>query len=826
MMLALVVAALLQGGAPAAPAASPNAKPRRVTPVLAFPEPGLDDTAAYQGYETRLYRDAANNTVQIYLDRRSGRVVELLADALDESVGFTVRSGDRPAPIGWSGASAQVSDSAGTRTLTWSFAARTRRVTIGFFLLGTMRVERDFQYAKAQLKPFDSPPFVIAPESALVAHIAKLGGDEQRRQLALLGASSVAELSARLDAVPVARETGATWSVVIERPALDGKTRLRLELQGDARTSRASATGHLVSIQARAGAPLRIAVRVATDAPALTPLTRGEIFSPDFLTFLARARAAAHGSATSPAGVRARRLEREVRSVEVLSSNEKLMAGLPNFATYFGRDGMMTALMMQPIWRPAMSAHVIASVLRKLGPHGDVSHEEALGEQAIREHAEIYDSLMTVYEHESADGARADSTLTAARDVLAQLRRVRENYHMMDDEFQLPVLEARYLSDSAVPAADKRALLFGTENGATRLSLMTRELALVSAETQPYTRDSAARSMVGFEKLDSTHWRSASWRDSNDGYGNGRFAMDINAIWAPRALQATQMILHELYSLGIDAGALDTVLPRSPHTPLHDWLRDTASLARAIDAWRGARTHFVVRFDSAHVRDRVQAKLAWLPSSERSYWDKTLARTGASRDSLVFLALSLDSAGAPIPIVNTDPATDLFLSDFTASIIAGRMQPADVLQEVAPFVRAYPVGLFIAGLGPVVSNDAYASQSVWDAFRQDAYHSPRVVWGREVNLLLLGLAKQIAAGYDTRGALIEPSLAPYVRSLHSALDQTLTAVTASRLEHNELWSYRIANGKLLPTRYGTASDVQLWSATDLAVQFALSTLPR
>ena len=64
----------------------------------------------------------------------------------------------------------------------------------------------------------------------------------------------------------------------------------------------------------------------------------------------------------------ARRLEREVRSVELLSSEEKLMAGLPNFATYFGRDMMMTALMMRPIWRPAMSEHVIASVLRKLSP--------------------------------------------------------------------------------------------------------------------------------------------------------------------------------------------------------------------------------------------------------------------------------------------------------------------------------------------------------------------------------------------------------------------------------------------------------------------------
>jgi len=115
---------------------------------------------------------------------------------------------------------------------------------------------------------------------------------------------------------------------------------------------------------------------------------------------------------------------------------------------------------------------------------------------------------------------------------------------------------------------------------------------------------------------------------------------------------------------------------------------------------------------------------------------------------------------------------------------------------------------------------------VWDAFRQDAYHSPRVVWGREVNLLLLGLAKQIAAAYDSHGALAQPQLAAYVRSLRSALDSTLAAVTASHLEHNELWSYRIANGTLLPTRYGTSSDVQLWSATDLAVQYALSTLPR
>jgi hypothetical protein len=87
-----------------------------------------------------------------------------------------------------------------------------------------------------------------------------------------------------------------------------------------------------------------------------------------------------------------------------------------------------------------------------------------------------------------------------------------------------------------------------------------------------------------------------------------------------------------------------------------------------------------------------------------------------------------------------------------------------------------------------------------------------VVWGREVNLLLLGLANAIAGSTDPDGRLAE------------ALRRTLTAVHASGLEHTELWSYRIEGGRLRPTRYGAGSDIQLWSGTSLAVQFALARL--
>ena len=73
-----------------------------VPPYLAFPEPGLDDLAAYEGYTTRVYRDAARNAFQVYLRRGTGRVVNIWADAVNESVGFTARdSSGQPAVLGW-----------------------------------------------------------------------------------------------------------------------------------------------------------------------------------------------------------------------------------------------------------------------------------------------------------------------------------------------------------------------------------------------------------------------------------------------------------------------------------------------------------------------------------------------------------------------------------------------------------------------------------------------------------------------------------------------------------------------------------------------------
>jgi hypothetical protein len=223
-----------------------------------------------------------------------------------------------------------------------------------------------------------------------------------------------------------------------------------------------------------------------------------------------------------------------------------------------------------------------------------------------------------------------------------------------------------------------------------------------------------------------------------------------------------------------------------------------------VATWRGAERHFRVALAWKDVSDRVAARLRWLPPPEAEYWTAIAQRTGGPGDTLRFLALSLDGAGRPIAIVNTDPAMLLLVDS---------LGPDRTLELIGPILQPYPWGLFVDGLGPVVANDAYATRDVWETFRRDRYHSPTVVWGRDVNALLAGLARQLRSG-DV-GAQHAVPLQDAVRRISEGVDR-------SGLRHAELWSYTIENGRLVPSRYGTSSDVQLWSLTDLAVQYLLN----
>jgi hypothetical protein len=433
---------------------------------------------------------------------------------------------------------------------------------------------------------------------------------------------------------------------------------------------------------------------------------------------------------------------------------------------------------------------------------------------------------MTEYLQRKAqkDDTGANSVLAKAGELPGNLQATTENYRMVDDDFQLPVLAARYLARPDIPPDRKREFLHaasGKDDGTSRLTLLTRNLLYVSQRSRAYVENPVAENLVGFPQLDEHRWFPGSWRDSGAGYANGRFAMDVNVVWAPKALEAIAKIFAALRELGISIDDLQTAAPELRDTKLIEYARKPETLQQAIRAWRNAARHFEIHLSPQEVQQRVRAKLDWLPEEERAYWKNVIANSAADQKSIEFLALSLDEKGQPIPVANTDPATWLFLENYTNEILKGEISPEAVLKRLRIFAVPYPVGLFVEGVGPLVANDAYAFAEVWENFQRDPYHSPRTIWGREVNLLLLGLARQIGAAYDSAGHLKNPVLNSYVEELRVLLDKTLTAVESSGLEHNELWSYRIAGTKLLPARYSTTSDIQLWNLTDLAVQYLL-----
>jgi hypothetical protein len=800
-------------------AAQLAAAARPSPPVLAFPETGLDDPVAYAGYSTRFFRDIDRNTVQIYLDRREGRVVHLFANAENESIGFTARTaGGSPAPVVWDQGDAQVWRDGRRKLLSYPLRSDSATLLLGRFVLGSMRIERDVQHFGEHRVPFTAPAYRLAEQVALLDAIGEQPAATRQAALVALRASSLPQLRQRLTprlVAPLPRDRSTAAQAVIEQASLDALDTLRLTITPLAGTTLTSSEAGLVALRATDG-PVRARITVSTTGRALTPLAREEIFTEDFLAWADEVR---RGTDRTRAGW----VERQITGVELLSSREKLMAGLPTYATYFGRDMLLSALMMQPIWRPEMSEFVIAAALRKLAPNGEVSHEEALGGQAIRETAAEVTALLR----------RADSTTSATqaaawrRDAIARLRearRPRENYHMVDDEYQLPLMVARYLDDARVPAARKREWLLTREGEARRLDRLLAALAVVADRSAAYAASPVTANFVSFAPRDAvagvfdgeTRFGAQSWRDSGVGYGNGKYAMDVNAVYVPHALDAMQRILQALRTLGVLPGtalSAGTVLQRNP--TLARYVRDSSALAEAVRTWQGAWRAFVVTLTPDEVQRRVAARVAAMPDAERAYW-RAFPPSGAG---LTFLALALDAQGAPVAVANSDPATRLFLDGLmgrtaTGDSVNSAPWRAALGRDAELFTREYPEGLLLPAIGPVVANDAYSTPAVWQAFTDDPYHGPRVVWGREVNLFLLGIASHLPALRN------DPAAAEWLRG---AADRVREAVAASGFR-SELWSYDFPAGRPQPLRYGSGGDVQLWSTTDLAVQYVWARL--
>ena len=165
-------------------------------------------------------------------------------------------------------------------------------IAIGWFLLGSMRVERDLQYAGRQRAAFAEAPFAIPEVDACSPHSARSRVASARGISPCSTRARSTSCARARDRRSPLRDDGDVRVGRVAQPALDGADTLVLELRVDPRAWRAwRPPATRCCLRARDGRRVPFTVRLLTSGGTLTPLARDQIFTPAFLAYVAAARA-------------------------------------------------------------------------------------------------------------------------------------------------------------------------------------------------------------------------------------------------------------------------------------------------------------------------------------------------------------------------------------------------------------------------------------------------------------------------------------------------------------------------------------------------------
>jgi hypothetical protein len=438
-------------------------------------------------------------------------------------------------------------------------------------------------------------------------------------------------------------------------------------------------------------------------------------------------------------------------SLAFLSYREKLLAGSWRFDTYFGRDTLMSVRLLLPVLKPEEAEAGLGAVLSRLSPTGEVAHEEAIGEFAVMENIK-------------AGRGPVDTPI--------------HDYKMIDGDYLLaPVLDAygERFGTARLKAFLSRTDASGTSYGA----LLVRNLRHVVDMTRPFADAPSAERLLHLKPGNSV----GQWRDSETGLAGGRIPYDVNAVYAPTALGAIVDLERKGVLTAFDASGVG--------------LQDAP---RVEQVWRDrAPAYFTTHVDPQAARQAVTRFAA------EAGVDPAPALASLPAAGLTFDALSLDAAGRPIPVLNTDVGFALLMED-----------PApDVLERVVDNVmRPFPAGL-MTDVGPVVADAAFADPAIRKTFSKAAYHGA-VVWAWQEAVLIAGLDRQ------RRRSDLSPSLKAKLTAARARLWTAVQAVGETRT--SELWSWAYADGRYRVQAFGAAAGdadesnaAQLWSTVFLAL---------
>jgi len=511
------------------------------------------------------------------------------------------------------------------------------------------------------------------------------------------------------------------WS----RDRLDGAAGYRL-------TIRASATSSVTAqtFKGAARSPIRMTIQALTGEMPLTPLPT---------TIL-------HSTGADP---RAR------DALAFLGYREKFLAGSWRFDTYFGRDTLISALLLAPVLEPAAMQSAISSVLDRLAPNGEVAHEEDIGEFAV---------------------------LRNAREGRGKVATPIYDYGMVDDDFMLAPLTARWLLDDKNGQAYARSFLAQRNAAGERHGdALARNLLWVVERTAYFADDPRAANLVGIK----TGRTTGNWRDSDRGLAGGRFPYDVNVALIPSALVAISRLS--------GTGLLDPYLTRAQRNTL-------AGADPQQRVWaQHAPALFETDVSAATARDAIRSYAANIGV------DSAAALRALGDGPLSFNALSLAADGTRIPILNSDEGFRLLLTD---------PAPDQLERCLAAILRPFPAGL-LTDVGLLVANPALAGPDLQRDFTRSAYHGT-VVWSWQQALLAAGLDRQLQR--TDLPAEARTHLTQARRDLWAVIEKSRA------LRTSELWSWSYRDGQFHIAPFGASgadadesNAAQLWSTVYLGL---------
>ncbi|MBI3925050.1 MAG: hypothetical protein HY319_05880 [Armatimonadetes bacterium] len=532
-----------------------------------------------------------------------------------------------------------------------------------------------------------------------------------------------------------------------------------------------------------------------------------ELFRPQALGLLQQLQ-----SAGDP---RAQRFQDAMRDLLFLAREDKFMAGSWQYMTYFGRDTLLSLMLLDPVVTTKAYSNGILSVFNRMRSDGKVAHEESLGDWA--ESTQL--QQLKLSGAASAAPAGMPQLSKALLDSLArQLGKPQYDYKMQDDDFLLTLATERLVSD---PETAGDFLASTTQDGQTGFDKVLQNWSYVLRKSVELARDSASgaprellhRNMVRLQDGEDV----GNWRDSQCGLGWGKYPADINCVLLPAALRAIARMAGRIPAQFIEAEAALKGLPDLP--------QELQEASRMAEEWESVRDRFRVELGPEQIRERLGrffAGAALTDEEKQLYRSRPVGRGGptlgefldgqvvpeALKDGLRFLALSLDQNGKKVEVLNSDFSFDLFLGD------PSRKEVEDALKLLE---LEYPLGL-MTGVGPVVANPAYSQDPRHAAeLSRTAYHGS-LVWTWQTAMIKAGLIRQLDRFSN------EPDLCQRIREAIQSLNAA--EIKAGPLATAELYTHDVSAGEWKAVPFGgpnstdktEANPAQLWSTVYPAVE--------